>query len=122
MLEQLYQAAQNEDYSKISLLISSEEADTIIWSNLGIDDSISYPEENGIQMQIYIKPVYDDSVYDEERGYWYLGTGVYYGNLVNGKKKGVVGQYLILPLKIVPVLIKSLTENGKIMHPMEMGN
>ncbi len=88
LLEQLYQAAQNEDYSKISLLISSEEADTIIWSNLGIDDSISYPEENGIQMQIYIKPVYDDSVYDEERGYWYLGTGVYYGNLVNGKKEG----------------------------------
>lgn len=88
LLEQLYQAAQNEDYSKISLLNSSEEADTIIWSNLGIDDSISYPEENGIQMQIYIKPVYDDSVYDEERGYWYLGTGVYYGNLVNGKKEG----------------------------------
>lgn len=88
LLEQLYQAAQNEDYSKISLLISSEEADTIIWSNLGIDGSISYPEENGIQMQIYIKPVYDDSVYDEERGYWYLGTGVYYGNLVNGKKEG----------------------------------
>lgn len=88
LLEQLYQAAQSEDYSKISLLISSEEADTIIWSNLGIDDSISYPEDNGIQMQIYIKPVYDDSVYDEERGYWYLGTGVYYGNLVNGKKEG----------------------------------
>ncbi|MCI9147259.1 MAG: hypothetical protein HFG73_03170 [Hungatella sp.] len=50
---------------------------------MGVDDSISYPEDNGIQMQIYRKPVYD-----EERGYWYLGTGVYYGNLVNGKKEG----------------------------------
>ena len=91
LLEQLYQAAQNDDYSKISLLISGEEANTIIWSNMGIDDSISYPEDNGIQMQIYIKPVYDDSLYDEERGYWYLNTGVYYGNLVNGKKKVMDG-------------------------------
>ena len=90
-MEQLYQAAQNDDYSKISLLISGEEANTIIWSNMGIDDSISYPEDNGIQMQIYIKPVYDDSLYDEERGYWYLNTGVYYGNLVNGKKKVMDG-------------------------------